>query len=272
MTIYAASTGFIQIGEYRLNVTSRAASFAGTENMMPITRDTIKLWVFCAGKIQAGINANDLTDEVAGMIVEEKYGIPAADEPHCTVWGDVFPGQSLTVHSTSILRVVFDLWYARESAIIAAIEALGLPTPPAQQPAPQNTPEPRHKAEFGDLPPSAVPTPTEGVIDAQGFPSARNMQYANGQLVRFSIERIAVNTAGGKPVYELFMPGGKYAAFKVYSDNEIAMHAIGETLRGLGLSFDKPEVTGNWQLVAKTANREKGGAPIQYFNPQYFEA
>lgn len=267
MTIYPASTGFVQIGAYRLNVTTRAASYGGLEHLDKITFDTIKLWMFCAGKIRAGVSVLDLPADMPPT-VEHKYGVEgAATEPHCTVWGDVESGQSLTVHSNADVQWALDTWNARAAGIGEALRLY----PNPQQPAAPNAPESRQDAQGAILPPSTVPTGTDGIIDAAGFPSARGMQYANEQLVRFHITRITLSIADGKPVYGLYMERGQFPSFKIYTDNEIAMGAVGDVLNGLGLGMEKPEVTGNWSIIVKTANREKGGSSIQYFNPVRFE-
>lgn len=267
MTIYPASTGFVQIGAYRLNVTTRAASFGCLDHLDKITFDTIKLWMFCAGKIRAGVSVLDLPADMPPT-VEHGYGVEGtATEPHCTVWGDVESGQSLTVHSNSDAQWILDAFNARAVGIAEALKKYPVP----QQSAPQTTPESPQEARSAVLPPSTVPTHTDAIIDAVGFPAARGMQYANEQLVRFHITRITLSIADGKPVYGLYMERGQFPSFKIYTDNEIAMGAVGDMLNGLELGMAKPEVAGNWSVIVKTANREKGGSPIQYYNPVRFE-
>lgn len=266
MTIYPASTGFVQVGAYRLNVTTRAAS-NDVEHLHDITFDTIRMWLFCTAKIKEGVEVVELA-EGAPATVENKYKVPRANEPFCTVWGDVEPGQSLTVHSSVDVQLVLDTWNARATGVAKALQAF----PTVQQAVPQNTSESRQEGAGMNLPPSTAPLPIEGIVNATRAPSARAMEYANGQMVRYAINRINAAVKGDTPVYELWTAhGSRYPSFVIYTDNERQMKAVGDFLNGLQLSFQKPAVEGDWSLIVQTSNAEKGGGPIQYYNPIRFE-
>lgn len=267
MTNVPASTGFVHVGGYRLNVTTRAAGFAGMAALADITRDTIKLWVFCAGKIHEGVSVEQLPEGVPGMIVEEKYEVPLAAEPYCTVWGDVRQGQSLTVQSCVPLGFILDTWYAREAGISAALELYPVQQDTAQpEPPPQPTVTPPHQQQ------PAAPA-QDGIMQADRAPAPNTLHYPDGQLVRFAINRVEAGTKNGSGAYALWSPVGKqYPCFWVYMDNEIQMKSVGERLNALGLSLQNSSADVNWTLIVKVANgKKKDGSPVQYMNPVRWE-
>lgn len=211
MTILACSNGFVQLGSYRVNVTTRLDAENVTK-LGELTITTINMWMYLAGKIAAG--AREITlPEGQPATPELKLGIEDLYiEPRVTVWGDVLPGHSLTVHSDTHPMAVLVLFWARHDAIQAAVEKY-TPEQPQQQPAaPRNTTE-------------------TGTQSASTLLTVRDAKEAKQHVGASVLMRIAgvskAFTQSGAVEYQLFAQYGqqlgKFPELRVYADNEAAI-------------------------------------------------
>lgn len=248
MTILACSNGFVQLGSHRVNVTTRLDAENVTK-LGELTMTTINMWMYLAGKIAAG--AREITlPEGQPATPELKLGIEDLYiEPRVTVWGDVLPGHSLTVHSDTHPMAALILFWARYDAIQAAVEKYTpeQPAAPAQQPR-----------RVGDE-----------------LPMVENAKAAKahiGQTVKMEICAVSkVFTPKGAAEYQLFSRYGaagmvgKFPELRVYADNEAA---INQGVVGLldSLNLNPGDAPSAHALIATVKVSAKGEKVNLYVN------
>ncbi len=267
MTYFETSQGFVNVEGYRLNVTARLDP-ENRMHMKDLVEKTIKLWLFVAKNI--GGNTRTVTyNTTPEDAIKANHFAPMA-EPRVTVWGDLPTGSGVTVHSHSHAQDALDVYFARQ-------DALGAFTP---QNSPQATPTPA-TPQNANLPQSGNvagqnTTPVAGVINATRAPNPKAVEYADGQMVAYTVNKVAMGANKGSATYALWGPlGQKYPLMTIYKNkpnsDETAPNyiAIKDFIVGLGLSVDagKVEAMGNWTLICKAVHvPQADGSKKEYLN------
>lgn len=121
--------------------------------------------------------------------------------------------------------------------------------------------------------------PVEGVLVANTWPDKKKVQYADGQLVSFTITKIKAAFFKGSPTYELYTSfGGNYPGFTVYKfktgTQELTQtyESVVGVLATLNLTLEQPERVGTWRAVVKANHSEKDGSVREYLNVQNLTA
>jgi hypothetical protein len=271
MTNFETSQGFINIGAYRLNVTARLDQI-NRQYMTAIVEKTVKLWLFVAKAISENKRKAEWPEGVALTpedIIKPNYFAPI-DEPRCTVWGDCAASVGFTVHSYSNAQDALDVYWSRHDAL--TLFALTNPPPASETP---KTPQNGANANVGANP--ANPTPLQdGVISATRAPNPKSVEYADGQLVAFGVNKVAMGANKGSATYALWGSlGQKYPLTTIYKnkpnsdENSPNYIAIKDFIVGLGLSVDagKVEAAGNWTLICKAVHvPQSDGTKKEYLN------
>lgn len=272
MTTFETSQGFANIEGYRVNVTARHDAAYGYEPMKELVESTIKLWLFIAKKIAAGERTVNVPttpeDKIADAIQSPVMKMPLA-EPRVTIWGDMPSGSGFTVHSHSKAQDALDIYWSRYDALQTFKSAE--PAPQVQNPViPLETP----KNTVLDL--------QSGVIPATRAPNPKEIVYANGQMVWFGVNKIAMGANKGSATYALWGNlGQKYPLMTVYKckpnsdENSPNYIAIKDVVTGLGLSVDagKVEAAGSWKLICKAVHVEQPDKSVkEYLNVVAIEA
>lgn len=271
MTNFETSQGFINIGAYRLNVTARLDQI-NRQYMTAIVEKTVKLWLFVAKAISENKRKAEWPDGVALTpedIVKPNYFAPI-DEPRCTVWGDCAANVGFTVHSYSNAQDALDVYWSRHDAL-----TLFAISHPPQSPETPKTPQNGANANVGANPAQSAPL-QDGVISATRAPNPKSVEYADGQLVAFGVNKVAMGANKGSATYALWGSlGQKYPLTTIYKnkpnsdENSPNYIAIKDFIVGLGLSVDagKVEATGNWTLICKAVHvPQSDGTKKEYLN------
>lgn len=187
----------------------------------------------------------------APISLPDKWG-----DPRVTVW-DLSKTIRFHLNSDDTPQVAIDTWVAQQRAL-ARVKAEYEDDESQSPPAPRNP--------FNPALPSTTPVaPQEGVIVATLAPTPNKPQYADGQLVQFTVNKIVAGTGQGTITYALWGPlGVKYPLMTIFknkkgSDENSANYiAAAETLVALGLSVDagRIEAVGNWRLLVKAAHKD----------------
>lgn len=189
-------------------------------------------------------------DEQIGLI--DSWG-----DPRVTIWDTYRSAQRAQFRLTSDdnMTVAVDVWRAQHNGVAAALQAFN----PKQSTAPS---APR-SAPPGTNTPPAPPAAQGGVIVATRAPTPSRPQYADGQLVQFTVNKIVMGTNKGSVTYALWGAlGVKYPLMTIYKtksgsdENSLNYINAKDTLVALGLSVDagKIEATGTWTLLAKISH------------------
>lgn len=273
MTSFETSQGFVNVEKYRLNVTARLDT-ANREHMKDLIEKTVRVWLYVAKNIEAGMRVLSLNTTPEDMIKANHFA-PIA-EPRVTVWADLpGSGAGFTVHSHSHAQDAIDVYFARQDAL-----ALFAPTTPPQS---NSTPTEAQNAAFANLGSqtgNSAPAPkvVDGIISATRAPNPKEVLYADGQMVSFVVNKIVMGTNNGSVTYALWGPlGARFPLKTIYktkagSDaNSSDYIAMKDLIVGLGLSVDagKIEAAGNWALVCKAAHvAQPDGSTKEYLNIQ----
>ena len=256
---------------FDLNITARNIDgFPPHIQTMMIVR-TVNAWLYLARAIQNGLH--ELDEKFAMRTVESSIEEDCSDE----VGGFVDYGESrvtvfdwnhqidLTMHSHSLPQPTLDLYWAMFDA---KAELAKLYPPQTSQDGSSQGATP---AQGTNTPPSPA-NPVEGVIVATKAPAPNNPQYADGQLVSYTINKIAAGSNQGSATFALWGPlGQKYPIITVYKTNKNGeskkdFQEMLPVLNALKLDFEHPEGTGNWRLVARASHAEKDGKDKEYMN------
>ncbi len=237
---------------------------------------TVKLWVYLATQIEQGVKT--LPEQIAHKSVEQSIidmitldetmqgaTFQETGENRVTVfdWNHRF---ELTIHSDTIPQQALDLWWAMHDAK-DELEKL-YPSQSNEKAVNSNAAPPA-----GTSAPAAPAAPIAGVIKATRAPNKNRPEYADGQLVEFTVEKIVASSNQGSATFQFWTALGKqYATHTVFkqsksgtinSDYEI----IAPVIEKIGFSFDKLEQVGSWRLITKVAHVDKDGKKLEYHNP-----
>lgn len=288
----------VNIHPYILSVTTRDAG-EDAKLLEELTYRTIATWLHIVKflkqnvyKFEGGSVEQRYADEINKRLntdapktepfeFKETFG-----DSRVTVW-DTYRGAEhpcFHLNSDDNPQVAIDTWLANQRGIQRAIEKFApnasqsiQDTPPASATAGNAmfTHEPQERPATPKSAPNTNVTPNqamEGAIVATRAPNPNSLDYADGQLVEFKINKIVLGTHpnSGSVIYSLWGDlGKKYALKTVYvmasngTDKSYDYTAAAQTLESLGLTIPgKMQAEGNWKLVCKAAN---GGAK-QYLN------
>lgn len=262
-------------GGYLLNVTTYGYDNLPPEVNTALIVRTVRLWLYIARAIKNG--EKDLAESVAFRSVEtsveedfEGTQIDQSKGGYVTVF-DWNHELHLTLHSNDLAQPLLDLFYAQAEALTQLVALF----PDAQQTAVEGSPRAGATPPPTNTPPPPV-NPVEGAIVATRLPTPNTPQYADGQLVSFTIVKIEAGAEKGSPVFKLWSSlGGRYASHTIYKldtkgqpkkDYELML----PVLSTLKLDFEHPQATGTWRLVVRAQHAEKEGKVKEYQNPVSF--
>lgn len=254
MTTFETSQGFVNVEQYRINVTARLDN-NHRQHMRVLTEKTVKLWLAVARKITAGERQFDYPHSPETSLAKDEptangIEIPLA-EARCTVWGDLPGGNGFTVHSHTIPQDALDIYWARFDALQGFKSA---EPPPQVQIPPAATETPKN-------PPSASNTPIvgdDGVVKVGGKKQAATL--SGGTLFELPIYQIKLRSQDDSQYYEFYTKYGgnlgKFPEMRVYTDNEVAKtNGVLDFLGGYELSPGKDKM-GEW--VVRGVVKDKG--------------
>jgi hypothetical protein len=274
MTVFPVTNYKRMINGYDLNITARHMDTLETKYYTELIVRTVKLWLYIAKQIEAG--NRKLPDEIAFKSVESSveeliskddpltsYEFKKWDETRVTVF-DWNHKLDLTIHSSSLPQSALDIWWAMTDA---EKELDKLYPKDTQQPAPQAPQKPitPEQAMFDNLPsdkpatPKNAPQAIEGAIVATRAPNSNRVDYADGQMVLFNINKIETGANKGSTIFKMWSAlGTQYPTVTVYMkkpNGELKpdYQIIKPIVDTLGFSLEKTEATGNWQLMCKAA-------------------
>lgn len=256
---------------YALNVTTRGMDSHPPEVYTALIVKTVRLWLYLAHTIEKG--GKDVAESVAFRSVEtaveeefEGVEFPPFEESRITVF-DWNHKLHLTLHSNDLAQPLLDLFWAQNDALLE-LDRLYPSTPQTAVSAPNSSATPPQATNT----PHPPVNPVEGAITATRLPTLSTPQYADGQLVSFTIVKIEAGADKGSAIFKLFSSlGGRYATHIVYKlDTKGQPKKDYETilpiLNAINLSFEKPEAVGTWRLVVRAAHGEKDGKVKEYMN------
>lgn len=276
------SVSDVIIGKYTLSVTTRDGG--DTPDMLSeLTYRTIKAWLWIVSRLEQGETMLPLTNEgdTRGSVEQglhnefietDAFMFPSLEcgDARVTVW-DTFKSQSrisFHLNSDDIPQIAVNVWAANHKAIERILSEHPQNTPQSHQDAPNSSTASPQASTI----PAAPTAPVDGVIVATRAPNPNQPSYADGQLVSYTITKIAASSNQGSATFQLWSPlGQKYPTHTVYKtskkgENTKDYEAIIPVLNTTGLSFEKPEAIGTWRLVCKIAHGEKDGKPREYHN------
>ena len=279
------STRDAKIGNWILNVTTRDAG-DDSQLLEELTYRTIILWV----NIVRRLEKNNFTYE--GESVEKTYAAEinkrlssdinapnpepfeftepwGADNARVTVWSTYRGVKNPNFHlnSSDTPQTAIDVWIANCNGIERAAEKLASILPVGTPQSPQtheesaqatSTPETQEHPATPKNQPSA-----NGVIVATRAPNSNRVDYANGQLVSFMVNKIEAGSNKGSAIFKLWTAlGTQYPTVTVYmkkTDGNLKpdYEIIKPVIDSLKLSLEKTEAAGNWQLICKVAHVPK---------------
>lgn len=289
----------VNVKGFILSVTTRNAGET-REVMEELTFRTVAAWLAIADALE-----NGSADKFAAFgSVEERYADEinkaAVDtdgpkpepfsfgdswgDPRCTVWDTFRSSKPIHFHlnSDDKIPVAIATWQANQNAIKRIAELYHQkPAPELPQEPPQSAPQaagadrpatPKNAPDAQNSAP-APHTAVEGAIVATRAPNSNRPDYANGQLVSFTVTKIVASSNKGSAVYQMWTPlGTQYPTLSIYKlkpDGNLKpdYEAIVPVLNTLNLSLDKPEAVGTWRLVCKAAHvPNKDGADREFLN------
>lgn len=244
--------------QWRVMVVVRESS-AAPERIAEVVGDTVRVWYQSARQIVKRVKVGD------GKPRERKLPAPRHDKSIVTVFGDLLPGgDSFTVTEETSVSDALALYWSVSDELTALRNKLieKLPADYASVPSMDNAPAPAAQQQQATVP--------NGVTISNGFPNKKRRQFQNGQMVGWIVDKIEIGVQNSTKVFKLWRGNGQYPLFTVFADNEREMTVAGTLLNGLGLSLEKPIVTGKWTLVTRVSHGEKDGALLEYFNFESF--
>lgn len=263
------------IRDYELNITARNVDGNPSSIYAELITKTVKLWLYLAVQIEAGVKT--LPPEIAFTSVEGAIENEKAAEITTEMQFDHFLETrvavfdwnyriELTLHSSSLPQPTLDLYWAMEEA--KGEFAKLYPIPQTNQ---GGSPQSAGGQSATNTPPPPA-NPVEGVIVATRLPTPNSPQYADGQLVSFTITKIEAGADKGSATFKMWSSlGGKWATHTVYKldtkgQPNKSYEIIIPVLNTIKLDFEHPEAQGSWNLVVKAAHVEKNGKTVEYLN------
>jgi len=251
----------ISINGYVLSVTTRDGG-DDLKVLEELTFRTIAAWLYIVKLLLSQHYTLDIGSVEGRYCEEHKIELPEKwGDSRVTVW-DTFRGSNrinFHLNSDDIPQVAIDTWLAQRNALARAMEEYG-----TGESAPQSPPAPRNPFKPTETPkPPAVPQ--DSVLVATLAPTPNKPQYADGQLVQFTVNKIVASTGQGTITYALWGAlGVKYSLMTIFknkkgSDENSANYiAAKDTLVALGLSVDEGriEAAGKWQLIVKASHKD----------------
>lgn len=255
---------------FELNITARNVDgFPSHIQTLMIVR-TVNAWLYVARAIQNSLR--ELDEKFALRTVESSIEEDQSDvvgefvdygEARVTVF-DWNHQLDLTMHSHSLPQPTLDLYWAMHDAKTMLSDLFPLASQTNQGGSPQsaatpqgaNTPTPAQNAPNGFV---------EGAIVATRAPNPNRVDYADGQLVSFTVTKITASSNKGSATFQMWTAlGTQYATVTVYKTDSKGQpkkdyELILPVLNTLGLSFEKPEAVGTWRLITKAHHYEKDG-------------
>ena len=268
------ATRQVNIGEYQLSVTTRDAG-DDPALLEELTFRTVAAWIYCAGLIEKDMGVVDVAGSVEERLAAEKE-VKFPDrftDPRVSVW-DTYRGSknpSFHLNSDDNLQVALNTYFANRNGIVRALAKYGIQTPqkPTNSSATPSNGNNTHEA------PKAL---ENGIVAAKRAPNPKSPQYADGQQVSFTINKIVlgVHQTSGAVIYSLWSPlGPKYAIKTVYrtasnSDEDSRDYAAAaSTLEALHLAIPgNVQALGSWRLICQAAHvkNEKDNTTKEYMN------
>lgn len=276
------------VGKYTLSVTTRDGGDT-TDMLSELTYRTIKAWLWIVAKLEQGETVLPLTEQgdMRGSVEEGLHKefidhdgdlfppLPSGDA-RVTVW-DTFKSQSrigFHLNSDDIPQIAINTWLANHKAI----ERILAEQPPMASQPRQDTP---NSSATPSQAPTTPPAPNgaanpplfmDGAIVASRLPTPSTPQYADGQIVSFTIVKIEASADKGSPTFKLWSSlGGKYPSHTIYKLDTKGQvkkdyEAMLPVLNALKLDFEHPEAKGTWRLVVRAQHAEKDGKTKEYQN------
>lgn len=257
-----------------LRITARQTDGHSAEIYTDLIVRTTKLWVYLATQIEQGVKIlhEKIAWKTAEMSVVEQvvldetmknFAFEPSDENRVTVfdWNHRF---ELTLHSDSMPQITLDLWWAMHAAK-AELETL---YPQSNEKASNSSAAPPNSANTAPAPAA----PSDGIINATRAPNKNRPEYAEGQLVSFTIHKIVASSSQGSATFQFWSAlGNQYPTVTVYKQGKSGKvnsdyEKIAPLVEKIGFSFDKLEQSGNWRLIVKAAHAEKDGKQVEYLN------
>lgn len=278
------------INGFILSITTRRREGDSPRTLQDLTTNTLNAWLWMVNLLQK----KEWDTAVDLPSVEEKYGTEKGinmeetfGEPRVTIWATWRSTNKFRFHlnSDDRLQNAVMVHAAQEAGIEASIAAWNKAHPSTSQqndapatpknappPAPNTPTTPQNAA-------NANVAPVDGVLVATTWPDKKKVQYADGQLVSYTITKIKAAFFKGSPTYELYTNfGGNYPGFTVYKfksgTQELTQtyESIVGVLATLGLTLEQPEAIGTWRVVIKANHSEKDGVVTEYKNVQSLTA
>lgn len=265
------------MNNYVLSITTRDNGDT-PEIIEELTYRTIKMWLWIAGNLEQHVyklspNSGSVESRYAAelnaaykdtdappkepFVFNETFG-----DARVTVW-DTYRGAKhpqFHLNSDDDLQTAVNTWLANQNAVQRAYNELAPPqqkVAESRQDGATNVSQPNFNTDKMATP----KTPVNAIIVATRAPSPTTPQYADGQQVSFQINKIVAGSNKGSATYALWGSlGTKYPLVTVYkcktnsTDLNPNYIKIAPTIEKLGLSLDKPEVSGNWFLVCHSAH------------------
>lgn len=262
-----------------LRITARKVDDNNSDIYTELIVRTVKLWVYLATQIEQGIAAlpgaiahKSAEESVAAEIrLDETMGgfeFTDTGENRVTVF-DWNHRVELTLHSDTEPQRALELYWGMS----AAKEELEKLYPSQSNEKAVNSNAAPHSGTSTPTPPAA---PVEGAISATRAPNPSRPDYAEGQLVSFTVTKIVASSNQGSPTFQLWSDlGKKYPTITIYKQSKSGeinsdYERIAPVIEKIGFSFDKLEQAGSWRLITKAWHGMRDGKPVEYLNPVSF--
>lgn len=253
----------LEYGPYILSVTTRNNG-DDPALLSELTYRTVKTWFVIAHALQTDselkLGEGSIESRFVAELMEKdpkaKGLTLLPKEPRVTVW-DTFRGDRInfTLNSDDNTAAAVANWKAHHAAIkrLQAEDTL----PPKQSGTGANSSaahqsKPDTHAQRENAP--------NGVIVATRAPSPKRIDYQDGDLVLFKVNKVTLSVNSGSPIFQMWTAlGNKYPTVTIYKkkpDGDLKPDFIvcQPILEALGLNIeDNPEFDGDLELICKVA-------------------
>lgn len=271
----------VSIGKWILSVTTRDNG-DDPKHLEELTYRTIMTWVNIARRLEKenyvyeggsveAVYASELSQphdndgpKSESFEFKETFG-----DSRVTVWSTHRGASNPNFHlnSDDIPQVAINVWRANQTGSERAIIKLESLFPKTAPNITQDTPPVVNPPEWDAIPSANAPqtpttpnSPVNGAIVATRAPNPNRPDYANGQLVSFTVNKIVATSNKGSAVYQMWTAlGTQYPTISVYKlkpNGEVKpdYEALLPVLNTLNLTLDKPEAVGTWRLICKASH------------------
>ena len=273
----------VSIHPYNLSVTTRKNEGDTTELMAELTYRTIAMWLHITKYLKQGVH------KIEGGSVEQRFAdeinkrmISDTDAPKAepfefketfgdsrvTCW-DTYRGAEhpcFHLNSDDNPQVAIDVWVAQGEGIRKALAKFGADTqqPAAPKPPVKDDSQAQWDAMGSEKPATPKNAPSDigwknEAIPAIRAPNSNRIDYADGQLVLFNINKIETGANKGSTIFKMWSAlGTQFPTVTVYMkkpNGELKpdYQIIKPIIDTLGFSLEKTEASGNWQLMCKAS-------------------